>query len=86
MFRRCLYSTSINNVRINLNKKAKVLAIGYSKNRPQYIYNKKFVDKNEKKKFYDLYLFGLQYNKIINKLNKNIKLPEDNKLKHIYDT
>jgi len=72
------------NVRINLNKKAKVLAIGYDdKNRPQYIYNKKFVEKMKKQKFYNLYLFGLQYNKIINDINKNIKLSEDNKLKHI---
>ena len=72
------------NVKINLNKKAKVLAIGYDdKNRAQYIYNKKFVEKMKKQKFYNLYLFGLQYNKIINDINKNIKLPEDNKLKHI---
>ena len=73
-----------NNVKINLNKKAKVLAIGYDdKNRAQYIYNKKFVEKMKKQKFYNLYLFGLQYNKIINDINKNIKLSEDNKLKHI---
>ena len=72
------------NVKINLNKKAKVLAIGYdNKMRPQYIYNKKFVGKMKKQKFYNLYLFGLQYNKIINDINKNIKLSEDNKLKHI---
>ena len=72
------------NVKINLNKKAKVLAIGYDdKNRAQYIYNKKFVEKMKKQKFYNLYLFGLQYNKIINDINKNIKLSEDNKLKHI---
>jgi len=72
------------NVKINLNKKAKVLAIGYDdKNRAQYIYNKKFVEKMKKQKFYNLYLFGLQYNKIINDINKNIKLLEDNKLKHI---
>ena len=31
------------NVKINLNKKDKVLAIGYdNKDRPQYVYNKKF--------------------------------------------
>lgn len=72
------------NVRINLNKKAKILAIGYdNKMRPQYIYNKKFVEKMKKKKFYDLYLFGLQYSKILNDINKNIKLSEDNKLKHV---
>ena len=71
-------------VKINLNKNAKILAIGYdNKMRPQYIYNKKFVEKMKRKKFYDLYLFGLQYNKIINDINKNIKLSEDDKLKHI---
>ena len=53
-------------VKINLNKKAKVLAIGYdNKNRPQYIYNKKFTEKMKKQKYYNLYLFGQQYNKII---------------------
>ena len=72
------------NVKINLNKKAKVLAIGYDdKGRPQYIYNKKFTEKMKKKKFGDLYLFGLQYDKIVNDINKNIKLSEDNKLKHV---
>jgi len=71
-------------VKINLNKKAKVLAIGHDdKGRSQYIYNKKFTEKMKKKKFYDLYLFGLQYSKIIADINRNIKLPEDNKLKHV---
>ena len=71
-------------VKINLNKNAKILAIGYdNKMRPQYIYNKKFVEKMKKQKFYNLYLFGLQYNKIISDINRNIKLPEDDKLKHI---
>ena len=37
-------------VRINLNQKEKILAIGYDdKDRPQYIYNKKFTEKNSKK-------------------------------------
>ena len=30
-----------------------------------------------------LYLFGLQYSKILSDINRNIKLPEDNKLKHV---
>ena len=72
------------NVKISINKKAKVLAIGYDdKNRPQYIYNKKFTEKMKKKKFYDLYLFGLQYDKIVRDINKNIKQRNDNKLKYI---
>ena len=72
------------NVKISINKKAKVLAIGYDdKNRPQYIYNKKFTEKMKKKKFYDLYLFGLQYDKIVRDINKNIKQRNDNKLKYV---
>ena len=72
------------NVKINLNKKDKVLAIGYdNKDRPQYVYNKKFTEKRRKKKFHGLYLFGLQYSKILSDINRNIKLPEDNKLKHV---
>ena len=71
-------------VKINLNKKSKVLAIGYdNKLRPQYVYNKKFVEKMRKRKFYGLYLFGLQYSKILSDINRNIKLDEDNKLKHV---
>ena len=71
-------------VKINLNKKAKVLAIGYdNKNRTKYVYNKKFTEKMKKQKYYNLYLFGQQYNKIIVDINKNIKLSEDNKLKHV---
>ena len=39
-------------VKINLNKNEKVLAIGYDeKQRPQYIYNKRFTERNNKKKF-----------------------------------
>ena len=39
-------------VKINLNPKEKVLAIGYDeKQRPQYVYNKKFTERNSKKKF-----------------------------------
>ena len=48
-------------VKINLNKNAKILAIGYdNKMRPQYIYNKKFVEKMKKKSFM-IYIY-LDYN------------------------
>ena len=71
-------------VKINLNKTSKVLAIGYDdKGRAQYVYNKKFTKKMKKKKFNGLYLFGIQYNKILKDINRNIKLNEDNKLKHV---
>ena len=72
------------NVKINLNKKAKVLAIGYdNKKRAQYVYNKKFTEKMKKKKFNDLYLFGLQYKKINTDINKNLKLDSNEKLKQV---
>ena len=49
-------------VKINLNKKDKVLAIGYDeKDRPQYIYNKKFTEKNSKSKFMKMIEFGESY-------------------------
>ena len=71
-------------VKINLNKKAKVLAIGYdNKNRSQYVYNKKFTEKMKKKKFNDLYLFGLQYKRINADINKNLKLDSNEKLKQV---
>jgi len=71
-------------VKINLNKKAKVLAIGYdNKLRPQYIYNKKFTEKMKKQKFYNLYLFGLQYKRILTDINKNLKLDSNEKLKQV---
>ena len=54
-----------NDVKINIKKKAKVRAIGYDdKQRPQYIYNKEFVDKQSKKKFNHMIEFGKQFKKI----------------------
>ena len=73
-----------NDVKINLNKGAKVLAIGYdNKKRAQYVYNKKFTEKMKKKKFNDLYLFGLQYKRINTDINKNLKLDSNEKLKQV---
>ena len=71
-------------VKINLNKKAKVLAIGHdNKNRAQYVYNKKFTEKMKKQKFYNLYLFGLQYKRISTDINKNLKLDPNEKPKQV---
>ena len=40
------------NVKININKSHKIRAIGYdTKNRPQYIYNKYFIEEQKDKKF-----------------------------------
>lgn len=71
-------------VEINMNKKAKVLAIGFDdKNRPQYIYNKTFVIKQSKKKFEKLIEFGYNYKKIYNKINKDLNSRKDTKEKEI---
>ena len=71
-------------VEINMNKKAKVLAIGFDdKNRPQYIYNKTFVIKQSKKKFEKLIEFGYNYKKIYNKINKDLSSRKDTKEKEI---
>ena len=46
-------------VKINLNKKSKVLAIGYdNKGRAQYVYNKKHIEKQSKSKFNHMIDFG----------------------------
>ena len=71
-------------VQINKNKKAKILAIGYDdKDRPQYIYNKKHTEKQSKKKFEKLIEFGHNYKKIYNKINKDLNSKENSKNKEI---
>lgn len=71
-------------VQINKNIKAKILAIGYDdKNRPQYIYNKKYTEKQNKKKFEKLIEFGYNYKKIYNKINKDLNSKENSKNKEI---
>ena len=63
------------NVKINLNSNAKVLAIGYDdKNRPQYIYNKNQIKKRSNNKFKHLINFGKNYNKIMKKINTDLKV------------
>ena len=62
-----------NNVKINLSKNGKVLAIGYdTKNRPQYIYNKKFKQEQSDKKFNHMYDFGLKFKEINIKINSDL--------------
>lgn len=71
-----------NNVKINLNKNDKVLAIGYdTKGRPQYIYNKKFIKKQSEKKYDHMIDFGKSYSKIINQINKDLYSESDSKNK-----
>lgn len=71
-------------VKINLNQKEKVLAIGYDeKQRPQYIYNKKFTERNSKKKFHKMIEFGESYQKIMNSVKKDLYSEGDSKEKQI---
>ena len=71
-------------VKINLNQKEKVLAIGYDeKQRPQYIYNKRFTERNSKKKFHKMIEFGESYQKMMNSVKKDLYSEGDCKEKQI---
>ena len=71
-------------VKINLNQKEKVLAIGYDeRDRPQYIYNKKFTEKNKKKNFHKMIEFGENYKKMMNSVKKDLFSEEETKEKQI---
>ena len=71
-------------VKINLDRNAKILAIGYdTKDRPQYIYNKRFTKSQSKLKYKKLIEFGESYKRILQKINKDIKLTSDTKDKQI---
>jgi len=73
-----------NNVKINLNKKDKILAIGFDeKKRPQYIYNKNYVEKRKISKFNHMIKFGESYNKIISQIKRDLYTEDDNKNKQI---
>jgi len=66
-------------VKINM-RKSKVLAIGYDdKDRPQYIYDKKYTKNQSKKKFKKLIDFGENYNRIYRQIEGDIKKPGDSK-------
>jgi len=71
-------------VKISLNPKEKVLAIGYDeKQRPQYIYNKRFTERNSKKKFHKMIEFGESYQKIMNSVRRDLYSEGDTKEKQI---
>jgi len=71
-------------VKINLNKNDKVLAIGYDeKDRPQYIYNKKFTEQNSKTKFHKMIAFGENYKKIMNSVKRDLYSEDETKEKQI---
>ena len=72
------------NVKINLCKSEKVLAIGYdNKMRPQYIYNKKFKQEQSIKKFNHMYEFGLKFKEINKKINSDLYSYGESKEKQI---
>ena len=72
------------NVKINLCKDAKVLAIGYdNRDRPQYIYNKTHKKESEIKKFNHMYDFGLKFKEINRKINSDLYSYQDSKDKQV---
>ena len=71
-------------VKINLNKKEKVLAIGFDdKDRPQYIYNKSHTKRRDKSKFMKMIDFGESYKRIMNQVKRDLHTEGDNKNKQI---
>ena len=71
-------------VKINLDKKNKILAIGYdNKGRAQYVYNKEYTDKQSDKKFNRMIDFGKKIKKINNKINEDLYSTKDSKEKQI---
>jgi len=72
------------NVKINLCKDQKVLAIGYdNKQRPQYVYNKEFKQEQSIKKFNHMYDFGLKFKEINRVINSDLYSFSDSKEKQI---
>lgn len=71
-------------VKINLNKNEKVLAIGYDdKGRPQYIYNKSHTKRRDKTKFMKMIDFGESYKRIMNQVKRDLYTEGDNKQKQV---
>lgn len=69
------------NIKISSNTNNKILAIGVdSKGRKQYIYNKNFIENQEKNKFNDLILFGKNIPKIRRDINKIINYSINNNI------
>ena len=72
------------NVKINKNMNAKVLAIGYDeKDRPQYIYNTRCVKQRGKNKFKKLIKFGKNRSKLMKQIETDYKSKVDSKNKQI---
>lgn len=72
------------NVKINKNRKDKVLAIGTDdRDRKQYTYNPDYIQKATDNKYKSLIEFGNNYRCIINRINKDMITYEDSKKKQI---
>lgn len=77
-------SPAYDNVKINLKKNAKVRAIGYdTEKRPQYVYNKKFIESQKEKKFDHMSSFGKKFTKINQKINEDLYSTKDSKEKQV---
>ena len=77
-------SPAYNDVKINLDKNAKILAIGYDvKGRAQYVYNKDFVKSQQDKKFNHMVDFGKKFKTINKKINEDLYSVKDSKEKQI---
>ena len=85
MLKKGLYiPPAYDNVKINLCKDQKVLAIGYdNKQRPQYIYNKEFKKEQSIKKFNHMYEFGSKFKEINRVINSDLYSFSDSKEKQI---
>jgi DNA topoisomerase-1 len=69
------------NIKISSNTNNKILATGIdSKGRKQYIYNKNFIENQEKIKFNDLIIFGKNIHKIRRDINKIINYSINNNI------
>ena len=77
-------SPAYDDVKINLKKSAKVRAIRYdTEKRPQYIYNKSFIEKQNDKKFDHMATFGKKFTKINQKINEDLYSTKDSKEKQV---
>ena len=75
---------ALDKVKINLHKRAKVLAIGYDdKARAQYTYNKKYTEKQSQEKFAHMITLGESYQKILRQIQRDVYSEADTKDKQI---
>ena len=77
-------SPAYDNVKINIRKNNKIRAIGYdTEKRPQYIYNKKFIEEQKDKKFNHMSSFGKKFTKMNQKINEDLYSTKDSKEKQV---